>query len=460
MSPVSLTVERIGGASLRRFPELVSHVILRDPALVFRRVYVVSADQDITDRLLENTKTGKGGVHARLSQQTDYRSALRALGQHLLGINQALGRFGLDVAVADDFIGRRIEAVYGALDSVSHLLASGYVRRQELLSAAREALASIGDAHAAFNAAWLLRARGCPAQFVDLSGWGEAREPHLDDRIRDTLARYDPRTNVLLATGYCKGIEGVMREVDRDYADLVFAKMAVILGAEQAVLHGDHALRSGDPAVVGADSVRSVRHINFDVAEQLADIGRSVLHARATELLDRAGVALRINNAFSSEDDSTLVTKDYVCPEASIEVVAGTDEVSLLEVYDAGMVGEVGADHQLTEVLARHRVSYIGKSTNANTIDVIVWERDVRPELVAELRTLFASVELRPVALVCAIGSNIARPGVLARAAGVLAESGVNIVSIAQTARQTNIQFAVSREDLVTAQRALHAAGR
>lgn len=441
---------------MRRFPELLSNVILRDPARVFGRVYVVSADEQVTDLLLENTRTGEPGVHARFARRKDYRFALRKLGEHLLSINQSLGHFGLDLDAADEFIGHRIEAVYGALDSMSHLLTSGYVKPAELLSAAREILASVGDAHAAFNASSILRSRGIPAVSVDLSGWGESSEPRLDERMGAALAEHDPHQSVLFVTGYCKGTEGVMRQLDRDYADLVFARVAVMLGVGEAILHGDHALLSADPAVVDPASVRAVRRINYDVAGQLADIGQAVVHPRAVELLERKGIPLRINNAFATDDDSTTITKDYMCPDASIEIVAGSDRVSLLEVHDGRMVGEVGTDLHVMEVLLRRGVSYVCKSTNANTIALIVWDRDLKDDLVAELRAAFESVESRQVAIVCAIGSNIARPGVLARAAGALAAAGVNIICIAQTARQTNIQFVVTRQDFLAAQRALH----
>jgi aspartate kinase len=60
------------------------------------------------------------------------------------------------------------------------------------------------------------------------------------------------------------------------------------------------------------------------------------------------------------------------------------------------------------------------------------------------------------VAIVCAIGSNIAKPGVLALAAGALAENNINILAVTQTSRQTNMQFVVERESFEDAQIALH----
>ena len=61
-------------------------------------------------------------------------------------------------------------------------------------------------------------------------------------------------------------------------------------------------------------------------------------------------------------------------------------------------------------------------------------------------------------AIVCAIGSNIAKPGILAKATRALADSAINILTVSQTSRQTNMQFTILREHFVQAQRALHGA--
>ena len=45
------------------------------------------------------------------------------------------------------------------------------------------------------------------------------------------------------------------------------------------------------------------------------------------------------------------------------------------------------------------------------------------------------------------IGSNLAIPGVLARAARVLADNEINIVCVSQSLRQINMQFVIARTD-------------
>ena len=442
---------------MTRFSEILENIILRDRDHVTGRVYVVSAYGGVTNLLLEHKKTGAPGIYARLARRQDYRAALEELKQHLIDLNQGFADLGLGLDVAERFIAERIDGVRGYLDSMSDLLASGYVSRSELLSAARELLASVGESHSAFNSANILQQRGYPARCVDLSGWGEARELTIDERLRDAFDRLEPTKEVLFVTGYCKGTEGVMREFDRGYSEVIFSKLAVLLPAGEAVIHKEFHLSSADPNIVEPEKVRPVCNTNFDVADQLADIGMEAIHPKAAKPLELCGVPVRIKNAFDPDHDGTLITREYICPDSKIEIVTGSRKVSLLEIHDARMVAEVGSDYRIMEVLVRHRVSYISKATNANTIDLIVWHRDLSADLVRELRGMFDSVESRPVAIVCAIGSNIAKPGIMARAAKALADAGVNIISVAQTARQTNMQFTVVRDDFVTAQRALHA---
>jgi len=81
------------------------------------------------------------------------------------------------------------------------VLASGYVSRKEILLASRELLASIGEAHSAFNSANILNRRGYRAAFVDLSGWEDAREMTIDERIRDCFQGVDPAQAICFATG-------------------------------------------------------------------------------------------------------------------------------------------------------------------------------------------------------------------------------------------------------------------
>lgn len=450
------SVEKIGGTSMSRFGEILRNIIVKDPAHIYGRVYVVSAYSGVTDRLLEHKRSGQPGVYTAFCEQRDFDGPLGSLLEHLVELNRGLASIGLEVAAADTFIEQRIEAARGYLHSMANVMASGYVRQSEVLSAARELLASLGEAHSAYNSAQIVDAHGHSGRFVDLGGWGDPQPRTIDERIERALSDLDAHSTVPFLTGYCKGTEGIMRAFDRGYSEVTFSKVAVALRAREAVIHKEFHLSSADPKVVGVGRVIPVCNTNFDVADQLADVGMEAIHPRAAKPLELSGVPLRVKNAFDPDHDGTLITRSYTCPESRIEIITGTDKVSILEIHDTGMVAEVGSDHRIMGVFVEHGVSYISKATNANTIDLVIWDHEAKPALLQELTERFELVVQRPVAIVCAIGSNIAKPGILAQATRALAESHINIISVSQTARQTSMQFTVERSDFTRAQRALH----
>ncbi len=441
---------------MSRFGEILNNVILKNKNDVYNRIYVVSAYSGITNELLEHKKTGQPGIYQTFAQNEDFQPAMIRLQNELCELNSNFKKIGLDVEKANSFICERILFAVNILKSMDNVLSSGYVNRTELLLAARELLSSIGEMHSAFNSANILQSLGYNAIFVDLSGWKDRRERTIDQRIKTTFGELDPKTSICIATGYTKGTEGIMREFDRGYSEVTFSKIAVLLGATEAVIHKEYHLCSGDPMIIGKENVHPICNTNFDVADQLADVGMEAIHPKASKPLEIAGIAIRVMNAFDPSHSGTLITKDYICPNLKTEVVTGSQAVTCLEIHDTRMVGEVGFDMQIMMVLQKHHISYINKATNANTIDIIIHEKDCSPELIQDMEKQFEVVTVQELAIVCAIGSNIAKPGILAKATRALAEAKINILTVSQTSRQTNMQFTIHRDHFVLAQRVLH----
>ena len=442
-----ITVEKIGGTSMSRFDDVLHNIMLRDPHHVYGRVYVVSAYAGVTNQLLEHKKTGEPGIYARFAAGTDYAAALDALVARLVAINHELAPVGLPLDVANGFIERRMATLRGYLDSMRHVMASGYVHRDSLLLAAREMLAAIGEAHSAFNSVEILKAKGVRASLMDLTGFDDDDPLTIDERIRASFQAIDPREQVVVATGYTKGVEGIMREFDRGYSEVTFSKIAVELKVAEAVIHKEFHLSSADPEIVGAGNTIVVGNTNYDVADQLADVGMEAIHPKAAKPMELSGIPIRLKNTFEPEHPGTLITKDFVGKEARIEVIAGSAKVAIVEIHDPLMVGTVGFDLGVMQILANHGISYIVKATNANSISHIIWEKAATPALIEELQARYDKVTVVRAAVVCVIGSNLAIPGVLARAAQVLADNQINIICVSQSVRQSNMQFVIDRGD-------------
>ena len=237
-----------------------------------------------------------------------------------------------------------------------------------------------------------------------------------------------------------------MRAFDRGYSEVTFSKIAVEVKADEAVIHKEYHLSSADPQIVGVENSVPVGHTNYIIADQLADIGMEAIHPKAAKPLELAGINIRIKNTFDPEHPGTLISRDYVSPEPRVEIVSGSRKVVAIEVHDPMMVGEVGFDGRIMEYFVKYGVSYIMKSTDANSITMVVWDNEKSRELVKALNDAFYQVRAVPVAIVCAMGSNIAIPGFLYKAAKALYDRGINIESFAQSLRQVNMQFVISRD--------------
>ncbi|UOR05883.1 aspartate kinase [Hymenobacter aerilatus] len=455
-----LTVEKIGGTSMSAFGDVLENIILygREGAALYNRIFVVSAYAGVTNWLLENKKTGAPGVYHRFAKHEQFREALSQVSDQLQELNKQYEPLGLDLAVANAFIAQRIQDAQGYLDNLASILASGYVSSENILQAAREILASIGESHSAFNSVNILQNRGINATLVDLSGFHDATPYTIDQRIQQAFGSIDFAATICIATGYTKGTEGIMREFDRGYSEVTFSKIAVAVRPQEAIIHKEYHLCTADPGVVGLANCAPVGFTNYDVADQLADVGMEAIHPKASKPLEINKINLRIKNTFEPEHPGTLITEDYVSPTKRVEVVTGTDRVLIVDVYDPLMVGGVGFDLHIMEAFAQLGISYSFKATSANSISLVIWEKDFKPQLVAELQAKFEKVTVEKAAMVCIIGSNIDEPGLLARAAGALAGAGINIKSAGFALRKVNIQFLVAREDFNPAVVALNAA--
>ncbi len=431
------------------FADVLQNIIFhgRQGQELYNRIFVVSAYANVTNWLLENKKTGAPGVYHHITQNQDFRQALQEVATKLKELNKNYAPLGLDLAVADAFVDERLGLAQTYLDSLVNVLASGYVNSYNILQAAREILASIGEAHSAFNSVNILQNKGVNATLVDLSGFDDARALTIDERIQQAFSGIDFANTICIATGYTKGTEGIMREFDRGYSEVTFSKIAVAVQPQEAIIHKEYHLCSADPMMVGVDQCHPVGFTNYDVADQLADVGMEAIHPKASKPLEINAIDLRIKNTFEPEHPGTLITRDFISPEKHIEVITGTDKVVIIDIYDPLMVGAAGFDLQLMQAFYDLGVSYIFKATSANSISLVIWQKDLRPQLVPTLEARYEKVTVEEACMVCLIGSNIDQPGLLAKAAGALAEAGVNIRSAGFTLRKVNIQFILARED-------------
>ncbi|MFC2967894.1 aspartate kinase [Acidimangrovimonas pyrenivorans] len=433
----------------------------RKGADLYRRIFVVSAFGGITNLLLEHKKTGTPGVYglfANDSSEHGWLDALSAVAEAMRAAHAEVLDHAADLAAADDFVRERIEGARSCLFDLQRLCSYGHFRLSSHMLIIRELLSGLGEAHSAFTTTLLLQRAGVNARFVDLSGWRDESEYTLEQRIAAGLADVDLETEMPIVTGYAQCGEGLMREFDRGYSEVTFSALAALSGAAEAIIHKEFHLSSADPNLVGPESVRKLGHTNYDVADQLSNMGMEAIHPSAAKTLRQAGVPLRVTNAFEPGDPGTLID-DAPAEAAEVEIVTGLDVVAL-ELFEQDMVGVKGYDAAILEALRRHNVRIVSKSSNANTITHYVEAslKSVR-RVERDLLKLYpsATLNVRALSIASAIGRDLSGLRVLGRGLAAIEGEGVEVIAAHQTPRNVDVQFVVARDDLLTAIRALNA---
>lgn len=449
---------------MSRISELRDALIIGDRTAeaLYRRIFVVSAFGGITDLLLEHKKSGEPGVFALFANDDNDHSWLAALDR----VAEAMADRHNDVldapadrALAEDFVRDRIEGARNCLFGLRRLCSYGHFRLSSQMMIVRELLSGLGEAHSAYVTTLMLQRAGVNARFVDLSGWRDETEYSLQERISKGFSDVELTTELPIVTGYAQCKEGLMREYDRGYSEVTFSNIAAHTGATEAIIHKEFHLSSADPALVGAGAVRKLGHTNYDVADQLSNMGMEAIHPNAAKILRQSNIALRVTNAFEPTDPGTLID-DQPADSPAVEIVTGLNVVSL-ELFEQDMVGVKGYDAAVLEALRRHKVRIAAKTSNANTITHYVEAplKTVR-RVVSDLEDAFpsADVSARNVSIVSAIGRDLTGLKAFSRGLMSLEDRAIDVIAAHQTPRNVDIQFVVPRDAVDDAVKALHAA--
>lgn len=464
------TVEKIGGTSMSNFQAVKSNIIMNSSLKnLYQRVFVVSAYGGITDLLLDDKKTAEPGVFALFasSMKDDaWQKQLELVKNKMFEINHSLfieGSFLNEKALeeANQFITERLHDAESCLADLKNLCLHGHFSLESHLNSVKEMLACLGEAHSAFNMSKLLQLEGLNTCFVDLTGWRSEKHISLDERITNAFGDIDLSNTLPIVTGYAHSEEGLMSRFNRGYSEMTFSRIAVLTHAKEAVIHKEFHLSSADPRLVGEANVVPIGRTNYDVADQLANLGMEAIHPQAAKGLRQSDIPLRVRNTFEPEHLGTLITPDYVSDSPCVEIIAGQKGIYAFEVFDQDMTSKLSEyDHAIVAVLKRFKLNFMAKDVNANTIThYLNTNLKTIKRIIVVLQKTFPEAEFsqQKVAIVSAIGSDMQVPGILAKTVSALAESNISVLAIHQAMRQVDMQFVINESEYEAAVQSLHA---
>src|SRR5699024_3250740 len=188
-----------------------------------------------TNQLLEHKKTGEAGVYQRFAEASSeeaWQEPLEKVREAMLAKNTEIySDSSHALEQANQSINRRIPDCYDVMHSLHQLCHFGHFQLTEHLMKVREMLASLGEAHSAFNTVLALKLKGINARFADLTGWEAAEPLPFKEMIEHHFQGIDFSKEMVIGPGYTHCTEGLMTTYDRGYAEMTFTQVAAATGA-------------------------------------------------------------------------------------------------------------------------------------------------------------------------------------------------------------------------------------
>ena len=328
-----------------------------------------------------------------------------------------------------------------------------------------------GEILSAKYVAHLLRKRGIQAAFADsrqfyvtnsLFGNAQLQEEASHRRTLDYFAQF-PKGTTPIVTGFIAANElGQTTTLGRNGSNYSASILANILNAEelQNYTHVDGIFTANPELVTDA---KIIERLSFEEANELANFGTSILHAKTIIPLLENKIPLRILNTFKPNDAGTLICEAQ-------DSIGGIRAISVLENYalvileGRGLLGKVGVDARIFRALAQAQisVSIISQGSSERGIGFLVTNKEAhkaKQALEKEFESDVYSHDVSGVSLVeevgvvSIVGQNLAD---FDKPYNALIRNQVIPLLINNSATGRNVSVVIHKKDLPKAVNVIH----
>lgn len=452
-SPATVRVMKFGGAALKDGPA-IAHVASIVAAAPYPRVVVASAMKGVTDAL----------VHSLPVVAVDESHVIVLIGS-LKERHEAALRI-----VAPQGDEAASYALFTALERLERLL-YGIAYTAEFNPRLADMVQSFGERLSIIVLAAAIRNVGTHAVHMDaehagvrsVGPFGNARPDaeRMAKEIPARLARMIEHNEVPVVTGfYGVDPDGRATLFGRGGSDYVASLIAVALHADAVELwKAVPGFLTTDPEAV-AEAVL-VPELGYDEAAELAQFGAKVLHPRAVEPVEMAGIPIFIRSIQDPDAPHSIIRGNVTGVPGAVRAAASRDNLAIVRLNGPGMAATPGVAKRVFDAIAH--VNVLNLSTSQATFALLIESEDV-PVAHAALAPLVGgviqSIEiLADRSLVCVVGKGLGEtPGSAAKILNAASSKNVNIEMISLGASNIAIDFIVRSEHRQAALQGVHEA--
>ncbi len=290
--------------------------------------------------------------------------------------------------------------------------------------------------------------------------------------VMQTLGAKDYEVAVVPGFISSDSATGDVTNLGRGGSDYTAAIIAAALDADLLEIWTDvDGFMTADPRIISNTYV--IDHLTFVEAMELCNFGAKVIYPPTIYPVFHKNIPILLKNTFNPDAKGTLISSSSDASEGNsdgkaIKGISSISDTCLITVSGLGMVGIVGINARIFNALAREGVSVfmVSQASSENTTSFAVKNEDAARAVEAlekEYAAELASGELNPIhsehnlATVAIVGENMRNAaGVAGRLFNTLGRNGINVISCAQGASETNISFVIKIKDQKKALNVIH----
>ncbi|MEM9056873.1 MAG: bifunctional aspartate kinase/homoserine dehydrogenase I, partial [Pseudomonadota bacterium] len=260
--------------------------------------------------------------------------------------------------------------------------------------------------------------------------------------------------------------DGVQATLGRNGSDYSASIFGALLGADEINIWTDvNGVMSANPNLVADAAV--IDALSYNEAMELAYFGAKVLHPQTMGPAVEHSIPIYIRNSFAPEAPGTRIGTE--APGGpSIKGITTVDNVALINVEGAGMIGVPGTAHRVFKSLREGNISVVlisqGSSEHSICFAVPVEHAEAAAERISEAfarelteRQIHSVSIHSPCSILAVVGDAMTgTPGVAAKVFSSLGEAGISVRAIAQGSSERNISAVIDAADARRALLAVH----
>ncbi len=226
----------------------------------------------------------------------------------------------------------------------------------------------------------VLNKKGIKANFVDSrtlirtnNDFGKAQpfESVSEENVIEHFRKHNGDTTQIITGFIASNLQGETTTLGRNGSNYTAALIANFLNAEELQNYTHvNGIFTANPDLV--ENSKKIEKLSYQEANEMANFGTNILHAKTIIPLIEKNIPLRILNTFDAENNGTLIGSET--EKGGIKSLSVQRDVALVNLIGRGLLGKVGVDGRIFTALGKENisVSIISQGSSERGIGFIV----------------------------------------------------------------------------------------